>query len=217
MDLRLHFTLDTLTPTQRILLLALPPVLIVALSVSFLIKPLLDERTKVQTEVERQRSEITSLRQSAARLPGLIVRNKQLTNKLLALQLQLPEEKEVSGLLKQVSELGTKSGLQVVLWKPKERSVHASKEVYEIPVEVEMRGTYHHFGEFFSSVTKMGRVVNLSNITMRGGDPKNTRDASLLQAGFNAVTYALIPEAERRELEKKDKEKDKKEKEKEKK
>ncbi|MCC6347743.1 MAG: type 4a pilus biogenesis protein PilO [Nitrospirales bacterium] len=212
MDLRLNFSIELLTPTQRILLLALPPVLIVALSVSFLIMPLLDERTKLKAEVDRQRDEIASLRQNAVRLPALISRNKLLTNRLLALQMQLPEEKEVSGLLKQVSELGIKSGLQVVLWKPKERSVHASKEVYEIPVEVEMRGTYHHFGEFFSSVTKMSRVVNLANITMKGGDPKSTRDASLLQAGFNAVTYALIPESERRELERKEKEKMDKEK-----
>lgn len=212
MDLKLNFTLEALTQTQRILLFVLPPVLIVALFVSLLIMPLLDERTKLQAEVDRQRGEIALLRQNTARLPALIVRNKMLTNKLHALQMQLPEEKEVSGLLKQVSELGIKSGLQVVLWKPKERSVHASKEVYEIPVEVEMRGSYHRFGEFFSSVTKMSRVVNLANITMRSGDQKNTRDASLLQAGFNAVTYALIPEPERRELERKEKEKKEKEK-----
>ncbi|MGD0282312.1 MAG: type 4a pilus biogenesis protein PilO, partial [Dissulfurispiraceae bacterium] len=144
--------LEALPPLQKNLLLVVPPILIIALFGYFLVMPALDEKKTLEEEISKQMGDIAVLQKQAASLPALRAGNKRLVDKLAELQMQLPEENEVSGLLKRVSELGTKSGLQVASWKPGARSVHPSNEVYVIPVDVEMRGSYHQFGQFFSNV-----------------------------------------------------------------
>jgi len=121
----------------------------------------------VTTDVERQRADIQKSEQQANRLNALIAENEASKKKLAELEAKLPEEKEVSGLLKQVSDLGIRSGLEIMLWRPAAKTVHPSKDVYEIPVNVEMRGVYHRMGQFFSNITKLERIVNLNNITMK--------------------------------------------------
>ncbi|MBF0557901.1 MAG: type 4a pilus biogenesis protein PilO [Nitrospirae bacterium] len=196
--------LEALSPLKKNLLLAIPPVLIIALTVYFLVVPGLDEKKALEEETGKQMTEIGTLQKNTAALPQLRADNKRLSDQLFELQLQLPEEKEVSGLLKQVSELGVKSGLQVASWRPGTRSVHQSNEIYVIPVDVEMRGSYHQFGQFFSNVTALSRIVNIANITMRPGDPKVfPRGMTGLNVNFSAITYSLIPEKEKKELQQK--------------
>lgn len=210
MALKLGFDVETLPPSKKKLLLVLPPLIIIVLFVVLLIMPAFEERKRLSEEVEKQNNEIQTAQKNAAKLSTLIAENERLKSKLFELQMQLPEEREVSGLLRQVSEIGIKSGLQIVSWKPKDKAVHPSKEVYEIPVEVEMRGNYHRFGQFFSNITKLSRIVNISNINIKTTEQKQQKGAgSILNVSFNAITYSLIPEKERKELEKATKEKKK--------
>ncbi len=210
MELKIGIDVQNLPPAKKKLLLVAPPLIIIFMVVYFLIMPAFEEKGKLSVEVEKQNKEIQTALQSAARLPALMAENEKLNVKLMELQVQLPEEREVSGLLKQVSDLGIKSGLQIILWKPKERVVHPSREIYEINVDVQMRGNYHRFGQFFSNVTKLNRVVNISNINIKIVEQKQQKGAGpVLNVGFTATTYSLIPEKERKELEKAAKEKEK--------
>ncbi|MFZ5997336.1 MAG: type 4a pilus biogenesis protein PilO [Nitrospirota bacterium] len=195
-------TIESLPPLKKNLLLALPSLVIIVIFVMLFIKPGLEEMRQLNEELERQDNEIATLRKTSAKLPLLMAENKRLTEKLAELQLQLPMEKEVSGLLKQVSDLGIKSGLQIISWRPRERSVHPSKEVYEIPVEVAMRGTYHRFGQFFSNVTGLNRIVNIGNIQAKTGDQRQQKGMISLNVSFTAMTYSLLSESEKKELEK---------------
>ena len=208
MALKLGFDVENLPPAKKKLLLVLPPLIIVVLFVVFFIMPAFEERGRLSAEVDKQNKDIETAQKSAAKLSTLLSENERLKGKLFELQMQLPEEKEVSGLLKQVSELGIKSGLQIVSWKPKDKAVHSSKEVYEIPVEVEMRGNYHRFGQFFSNITKLSRIVNISNINIKTAEQK--KGAAGLNVSFTAMTYSLLSDKEKKELEKAAKEKEKK-------
>lgn len=213
MELKINIDFETMSASRRLLVIILPSLVITALFIAFIIMPAHEERTKLKAELNKQEQEILLARQQAAKLSALIAENERLTRRLSELQAQIPEEKEVSGLLKQVSELGIKSGLDVVLWKPKERTVHQSKEVYEIPVEVEMRGSYHRFGQFFSRITRLPRIVNISGLSMKPADEKfQKKQTKILHVSFIAKTYSIIPEQEKKEIEKKEKEKEKEQK-----
>lgn len=198
-------SLDNLSPSKKNILLVLPSLLIIVLSITFLILPKLDEKSRISTDVEKQRTDLQSAQQQADRLTALVGENEALKKKLVALESQLPEEKEVSGLLRQVSQLAFKSGLETVLWRPSARTVHSSKEVYEIPVNVEMRGSYHRFGQFFSNITKIERIVNLDKIVMKSTGKISRKGAAALAVSFVAVTYSTIPEAEKKAMEKAEK------------
>lgn len=210
MDMKLGLDIANLTPLKKRLLVVLPALAIVAFFLTLFIFPAMEERAKLKEEVQKQSDEINLLKRHSERLPTLIAENEKLLRRLSELQMQLPEEKEVSGLLKQVSMLGVKSGLHVMTWKPKAKTVHESKEVYEIPVEVEMRGRFHNFGQFFSGLTKLNRVVNLNDINIKMVDPKVQKGPPGLNVNFITTTYSLIPEHEKKQIEEQEKAKEKK-------
>ncbi len=210
MEMKLGLDVENLTPLKKWLLIILPSFAIAAFFLTLFIFPALEESEKLKAEIQKQNDEINLLKRHSERLPTLIADNEKLQRQLIELQMQLPEEKEVSGLLKQVSLLGVKSGLHVMTWKPKPKTVHESKEIYEIPVEVEMRGDYHYFGQFFSSLTKLGRVVNLNDINIKAIDRKTQKGPLGLHVNFITTTYSVIPEAEKKQLEEQEKAKEQK-------
>ncbi len=197
--------IDNLSPAKKNILLVLPPLLIIVLAVTFLILPTLEERSRIAADLDKQRADLERSEQQAKRLTVLIAENETARKKLSELEAKLPEEKEVSGLLRQVSDLGITSGLEIVLWRPAAKTVHPSKEVYEIPVHVEMRGIYHRIGQFFSNITKLERIVNLNNVSMKSTGKISRKGFATLAVTFTAVTYSSIPEAEKKALEKTEK------------
>jgi type IV pilus assembly protein PilO len=159
-----------------------------------LILPKNKEIKALESKIQAQENEIAKSQAKAEKLTELIAENQRLRNRLNELKEQLPEEKEVSDLLKQVSDLGIASGLRILLWKPEQRVTHLSGIVYEIPVKVELSGSYHNLGYFFSSLTRLNRIVNISDIKL--GDPKPAKDSTVLKVTFAATTFSAIPEEE---------------------
>jgi type IV pilus assembly protein PilO len=197
MAIKLGINVENMSPAKKNLLLVLPSALIIGLAVYFLIMPALEERKNLLAEIQKQNSEIQEAQKSTIKLPALMAEHERLKIRFAELQLQLPEEREISGLLRQVSDLGVKSGLFIAAWKPANRNIHPSREVYEIPVNVEMRGNYHRFGQFFSNITKINRIVNILNVNIKVIDART----AALGVSFSAMTYSMIPEAERKAME----------------
>lgn len=194
MALPLKINIKTLPPSARIIITILPSVIITVLAIFFLILPRDREIKRLNAEITKQENEIARDQAKAAKLDILRKENERLKEKLEELKLQLPEEREISGLLKQVSDLGIKSGLRIMLWKPEQKKDHPSGIVYEIPVNVELSGSYHNLGIFFSSLTRLNRIVNIGDIKL--SDPKAQRNEAILKITFKATTFSSIPEKE---------------------
>jgi type IV pilus assembly protein PilO len=79
---------------------------------------------------------------------------------LFATQLKsLPESHETPGLLDDITFVGTTSGLNFVKlnWQPE-----ITQEIYiELPIDIEVVGTYHEFGNFVSKIAGLPRIVTL--------------------------------------------------------
>ena len=175
--------------------IAILPALVIAVAVTFMvILPKNKEIKALDSKIQVQENEIAKSQAKAEKLTELISENQRLRKRLNELKEQLPEEKEVSDLLKQVSDLGIASGLRILLWKPEQRKTHPSGIVYEIPVRVELSGSYHNLGHFFSSLTRLNRIVNISDIKL--SDPKPLKDSAVLKVSFSATTFSAIPEEE---------------------
>jgi type IV pilus assembly protein PilO len=193
--------LDEMSPFKKNTILILPVLLIVIVCVMYFLIPLNEQRISLSADVDKQKAEIELADRDIQKLNQLMVENEIKKKELVKLEAQLPAEKEVSELLKQVSDLGIKAGLDVVLWRPGARTVHSSKDVYEIPVSVEMRGSYHSFGYFFGKVTEEQRVVTLNNITLKKSAAKGASKSPVtLSAVFTAKTYSSISEEEKKAL-----------------
>lgn len=71
----------------------------------------------------------------------------------------LPTSNETPGLLDDVTFVGTDAGLSFKLlnWQQE-----IPKEFYtELPIQIEVAGTYHEFGQFASNVANLPRIVTL--------------------------------------------------------
>ena len=176
-------------------IISIAPSLIIAIVVIILlILPKNKEIKALENKISVQVNEIAKNDSKAAKLSQLTAENERLRKRLVELKEQLPEEKEVSSLLKQVSDLCIKSGLEISLWKPEEKKTHPSGIVYEIPVKVELTGSYHNLGYFFSSLTKLNRIINLSDIKL--SEPKTEKEKVIVRVAFTATTFSAVPEEE---------------------
>jgi len=194
MALKVNINLKALPAYVKVILSLAPAVLIVIGVVFLLILPKHKEITALEIKIAAQENEIAKNQAKAAKLPQLKLENEKLIKRLEDLKQQLPEEKEITSLLKQVSDLCIRAGLKVYLWKPGAKKTHSSGIVYEIPVNVELRGSYHSLGFFFSSLTKLNRIVNINDFKLT--DPKPDNGVAFLKIIFTASTFSSVPEEE---------------------
>jgi|Deesub1362B_J571_1020462.scaffolds.fasta_scaffold00273_17 type IV pilus assembly protein PilO len=194
MALKLKINLENVPKWGRYAIAIGIPVAIILLYFLFYYKPKQEEITKLKKIVVNQEKEIANAETKLRKLPELKRRYNILKSEFEDLKRQLPEEREISGLLKQVSDLGVESGLIIKYWKPAKKRLHSSRIVYEIPVKVEMMGSYHNLGRFFSSLTTLDRIVNITNIRL--ANPKPAVDEAVIDIYFNALTFSAVPEEE---------------------
>ncbi|MEW6675615.1 MAG: type 4a pilus biogenesis protein PilO [Nitrospirota bacterium] len=210
LNLKIKLDIKNLPPYVKTILSIIPALIITIVVVMLVIIPKNKEIEALENKLSVQENEMAKSQAKAGTFAEVKAENERLKKRLDELKLQLPEEKEVSGLLKQVSDLGIKSGLQILLWKPESKKIHPSGIVYEIPVKIELASSYHNLGSFFSSLTKLNRIVNLSD--MKFGDPKPEKGNAILKVSFTATTFSSLSEEEIAKLQSEKKEKEKKEK-----
>lgn len=186
--------MKTLPVYVRVIIAVLPSIIIALLVLLLFISPKQKQIKTLEAKIDKQNNEVAASQAKAAKLDMLKLENERLVNRINELKEQLPEEKEISSLLKQVSDMGIASGLETKSWKPAQKTTHPSGIVYEIPVAVEVIGTYHNLGYFLSSLTKLNRIVNIND--MKLGSPKKERNETMLTVSFRASTFSAIPEAE---------------------
>jgi type IV pilus assembly protein PilO len=152
------------------------------------------ERTKLQASLkDREKTSAEAL---------------QIEGRFNEVKAQLPEQKEIPELLRQVSNLGRDSGLEVTLFRQKPEILH---DLYaEVPVEMAVRGGYHQIALFFDKVRHLDRIVNVSDISVKNPQPVDGQ--MYVEASFFATTYRFLSEEERERIakEKADAEKKKK-------
>ena len=190
----LKLDIKTMPLYAKAIIALLPSIIIVALVLFLVINPKLKQIKVLEAKIDKQNNEIAASQAKAAKLEMLKIENERLVARINELKEQLPEEKEISSLLKHVSDMGISAGLEIKSWKPSPKVTHPSGIVYEIPVSVSVEGTYHNLGYFLSSLTRLNRIVNIKD--MRLASPKRERTESMLQVSFKASTFSAIPESE---------------------
>ncbi|MGY8870196.1 MAG: type 4a pilus biogenesis protein PilO, partial [Pseudomonadales bacterium] len=85
------------------------------------------------------------------------------------------------GLLEDISDIGRAAGLQIEqIALAGERK---EKFYIELPINIEVEGTYHQMGQFVSGVAAIKRIVTLHDY------PLKPTDDGLLKMGISAKTY----------------------------
>jgi type IV pilus assembly protein PilO len=151
--------------------------------------------------VSQRRTELDSKRSKTNARAALERDLRDLGAELKRAQARLPDQREIANLLDNVAASGRQAGLEITLFRQKPEVLH---DFYaEVPVEMQMRGTYQDVALFLDRVKRLDRIVNVANIQLT--KPRLEGERMLLDAACTATTFRFLDEAERQKLEEKKK------------
>jgi len=141
-----------------------------------------------QQRLDGLKVEIAKAQSTANQLNQFRAQVSELEGRLESLKAVLPEQKDVADLLRRIQTLATQSNLAIRGFKP---SPSVTKDLHaEWPIALHLDGTYHNLGMFFDRVSKFSRIINVSNISIKGKDkPEPT---STITVECVATTFVLL-------------------------
>ena len=154
----------------------------------YIAEPMSQSIAALEAENTKLESEIQTLTIKVKHLDELVAANKQLEIELAKKKERLPPEEEAIMLLKQVSDLGVRLGLDIKLWRPGAQAEDPSKLFVKMPVNVEVAGVYHTAALFFDRINRLPRIITVSGLKM--GSPKMEQGRFISQTTFDLIAYA---------------------------
>lgn len=155
------------------------------------------ELSDLEDKVAKLEVEVNTEQRKAQNLKKLREVVKDLEVKLAGVLRELPDKREIPDLLNSISGLARNAGLAVVRFKP---GVESFREFYaEVPIDIEVRGTYHQIATFFDEVAQLSRIVNISDIVIQ--KPEVDADQGVVtQTTCKATTFRYLDDAERAKI-----------------
>jgi type IV pilus assembly protein PilO len=146
-----------------------------------------------------QRAELDKEQQKEVELKNTFIEKKKLAVNLEAYQQQraeieqsfgallkqLPTKSEIEALIIDINQAGLGRGLQFELFKPAQNE-NLTEFYAEKPVDLKVTGNYHDLGAFSSDVSKLPRIVLLSDLKI-----ENLKDGTLSMEA-KAKTYRYL-------------------------
>jgi len=158
------------------------------LFVYLLYMPLQEEHGKLVQRVQDLESQLVRDRRIAADLPRFREEHERMQDQLKQALKQLPNDKEIPKLLTSIASTAKGNGLNVLYFKPGGESPRGFYA--EVPVNLQLVGTYHQIARFFYEVGSLPRIVNLSNVSLGGA--KNIGGNLALTVNCLATTFRFL-------------------------
>ncbi len=158
-------------PAQyRWVMVAALPVILAAAYWYFMYSPAAKEIANLEVQINQQRETLRDYRKVAADYESFQTLVQELGVKLQQALAQLPDSKEIPDLIRQVSDIGVRSGLEITLLRPQPKQL---REYYaEVPVTLKMTGAYHALGQFFDQLARLPRIISVSKLKFDGRTKK---------------------------------------------
>jgi type IV pilus assembly protein PilO len=152
--------------------------------------PTLEVIQQRQAEQRRLEDDLIQKQSIANNLAQFRHEKEILERRLQQALTELPNEANIDDLIRSISEVGNKSGLIINTIEPmveQKQSFYAS-----IPIVMAVTGNYHEIGVFLDSVSKLARIVNVTNIKM--GSVKTVNEKLVVNASYVATTFRFLPQ-----------------------
>ena len=191
MALTMDSILKLSTPKKVLILIAILCVIAGLYLYAFFI-PRQDELKVARGELSKLTKELNESRAITRDLQKFKEQVDKLNEELKNALTQLPNEKEIPEILKNISSLGKESNLEFTLFRPKPEE---PQQFYaKVPIELVALGSYHNIGIFFDKVSKLPRIINVVDFNMtRAKDIKGRSESEILvKTSCMINTYRFI-------------------------
>ena len=167
----------------RILIFAVTLLAIGSAFVFLVYLPKTEAITKTTKEIVRLTQQINKAKITVKNLKNLEQKQARIDAQFKEALKLLPNKREIPSLLRSVTQLGKDSNLKFRLFKP---MAERPRDFFiEIPVSVQVTGTYHDVAVFFDKVGRMKRIINIIGVSMTPVKPLSTT----LNTRYEAVTF----------------------------
>ena len=179
---------------QRVAILAVLVVLLVGAFTWVALLPEYEKIGEMDRDLSRLEADLIQKQRIANNLPKFKAEFLKLEEQLKAALTQLPNKKEIPSLLTNLATIARDNGLDVVSFSPRGE---VSKGFYaEVPGSVDLVGTYHQIAEFALAVSKLSRIVNLSNLEL--SSPKVEGDVAVLKIKCKVTTFRFVDNVDKK-------------------
>ncbi len=183
--------LHSYSPLKRALLLIGITAVIAGIFIYFIYVPKLNEVKKLDRKLKQAQVKLHQTQQIASQLPEFEAEIAKLNLAFKKALNKLPDNKEIPDLLLKITKLGKDARLTFNLFQP---LANRNKDFYaEVPIDIEVHGSYHAVGRFFSKICSMPRIVNIFGYSLGNYEPIEGED--FLKTRFQAVTYTFTDTA----------------------
>lgn len=174
----------------RLVLFAFITVAVVVLLWFLWLKNVQAELDSARAQQQSIQSEFSKNYRKAVNLDSLRRQREQAIQYVTLLEKQLPSRAEMAELLSDINMAGIGRGLQFDLFKPGSTQI---KDYYaELPIEVQVTGSFDAIGEFVSDLAHLPRIVTLSNIQIESSNKNAGESGNLLTMKAIAKTYRYL-------------------------
>lgn len=165
-------------------------VMLLALTVAavgywYWLTPLQNELVSLKQQEMELRARLTNRATQVAALPTVKKQIEELERRYHIVINQLPVEKELASLLSDINDIGIRNGLafQRIQWAPRiERRWY-----YELPLNMQLTGSYEQIGQFAASIAKLSRIVTLKDFDLKVVEQNGQQETLSLKV--SASTY----------------------------
>jgi len=126
-----------------------------------------DKEQILSTEISRElqlKKQYAAESNKVANLAGLRKQMADVEEQFKEIRRQLPTEKEVPGLLEDITNIGIESGL--IINSIALQAERKERYYIELPIQISAQGTYHQVGSFVSGIAAIKRIVTLHNYSL---------------------------------------------------
>ena len=148
----------------------------------------LEQQRQKEARLATLQKEIRALEATANRLPEFQREVQALEARLETLKRILPPEKEMPDLMRRIQYLAAQSSLQIRKFNP---AAVVQKDFYqEVPVNIDVEGTYHNMGAFLDRVSRMSRLVNMGDLKIKSQGTQTLNNT--VAVSTTATTYVYV-------------------------
>jgi type IV pilus assembly protein PilO len=171
----------------RLPLIAILGIGIIVAGYFLCLKPQFEEKDRVVSEKEKVQRELARLKVIKNNIERSRTEYAQLKAKLNNALSQMPEQKDIPNLLRQVSLIAGESKTKVKYFAPK--SLQNAEFYQELPFELKFSAPYHNLGYFFDGIRKLERIVHITSFAF---EAKVSGQKVILEGNCNAKAYVLL-------------------------
>lgn len=149
----------------------------------------IEELAQKESEEAKLKDEWVSKKQQAVNLEAHKAQLAEIDNSFGVLLKQLPNQSEIGDLLVDINKAAQTRGLSVEFFKP---GTEGPKGFYaEVPISLQLIGSYHDLGAFAGDIAQLPRIVTLNDMEIAAG-----AKAGALSVKTTAKTFRYLDENE---------------------